>query len=119
MLTGVAAVDSREGTGSDEGSAPVLHRAPLGPLILRSLPVGQIISLHGWRSFEYHRATIMRIAPEVETAFSLATREAARRRNEYVTLEHLLYALLFDADVHDVVQGVGGHVQKIKERLAA
>ena len=38
----------------------------------------------------------MRISPEVEIALSLAANEAARRRHEYVTLEHLLYALLFD-----------------------
>ena len=38
----------------------------------------------------------MRISPEVEIALSLAANEAARRRNELVTLEHLLYALLFD-----------------------
>ena len=38
----------------------------------------------------------MRISPEVEIALSLAANEAARRRHEYVTLEHLLFALLFD-----------------------
>jgi ATP-dependent Clp protease ATP-binding subunit ClpA len=59
----------------------------------------------------------MRISPEVEVAFSLATREAARRRHEYVTLEHLLYALLFDNDTADAVRHAGGDVKKIKTRL--
>ena len=40
----------------------------------------------------------MRVSPEVEIAFALAQREAARRRHEYVTVEHLLYALLFDEE---------------------
>ena len=59
----------------------------------------------------------MRISPEVEVAFSLATREAAKRRHEYVTLEHLLYALLFDTETADAVRHAGGDVRKIKSRL--
>jgi ATP-dependent Clp protease ATP-binding subunit ClpA len=59
----------------------------------------------------------MRISPEVEVAFSLATREAAKRRHEYVTLEHLLYALLFDTETADAVRHGGGDVKKIKGRL--
>ncbi len=61
----------------------------------------------------------MRISPEVEVAFSLATREAARRRHEYVTLEHLLYALLFDNETAETVRHAGGDVQKIKSRLVS
>jgi ATP-dependent Clp protease ATP-binding subunit ClpA len=59
----------------------------------------------------------MRISPEVEVAFSLATREAAKRRHEYVTLEHLLYALLFDTETADAVKHAGGNVSKLKARL--
>ena len=40
----------------------------------------------------------MRISPEVEIALSLAASDAARRRHEYVTVEHLLYALLLRRD---------------------
>ena len=61
----------------------------------------------------------MRISPEVEVAFSLATREAARRRHEYVTLEHLLYALLFDNETAETVRHAGGDIQKIKARLVS
>lgn len=46
----------------------------------------------------------MRISPEVEIALSLAANEAARRHHEYVTLEHLLYALLFDDTTAMVVR---------------
>ncbi len=59
----------------------------------------------------------MRISPEVEIAFSLATREAARRRHEYVTVEHLLYALLFDEETAEVVRHAGGDAAALKKKL--
>ena len=55
----------------------------------------------------------MRISPEVEIALSLAANEAARRRHEYFTLEHLLYALLFDEGTAQVVRHAGGDPQAI------
>jgi ATP-dependent Clp protease ATP-binding subunit ClpA len=61
----------------------------------------------------------MRISPEVEIAVTLATREALRRRHEYVTVEHLLYALLFDPGVERVLKHAGGDVARIKKRLEA
>ncbi|MCL2779266.1 MAG: ATP-dependent Clp protease ATP-binding subunit ClpA [Polyangiaceae bacterium] len=59
----------------------------------------------------------MRISPEVEIALSLAANEAARRRQEYVTLEHLLYALLFDEATALVVRHAGGDITIIKREL--
>src|SRR4051812_48270108 len=61
----------------------------------------------------------MRISPEVEVAFGLATREAARRRHEYVTVEHLFYALLFDSETSEVVRHAGGDVAALKKKLEA
>jgi ATP-dependent Clp protease ATP-binding subunit ClpA len=60
----------------------------------------------------------MRISPEVEIAFSLATREAAKRRHEFVTVEHLLYALLFDAETNQVIRHAGGDAEVLKKKLA-
>ncbi|MFO0666973.1 MAG: ATP-dependent Clp protease ATP-binding subunit ClpA [Polyangiaceae bacterium] len=60
----------------------------------------------------------MRISPEVEIALSLAANEAARRRNEYVTLEHLLHALLFDDATADVIRHAGGKVDELKRELS-
>ena len=51
----------------------------------------------------------MRISPEVEVAFGLAAREAARRKNEYVTVEHLFYALLFDDSTCEAIRHAGGN----------
>ncbi len=59
----------------------------------------------------------MRISPEVEIALSLAANEAARRRHEYITLEHLLYALLFDDATAQVVRHAGGDPAAIKKEL--
>ena len=59
----------------------------------------------------------MRISPEVEIALSLAANEAARRRHEYVTLEHLLYALLFDEATAMVVRHAGGDAVAVKKEL--
>ncbi len=60
----------------------------------------------------------MRISPEVEIALTLAATEAARRRHEYVTVEHFLYALLFDDTTAAVVRHAGGEVGKLKKELA-
>jgi ATP-dependent Clp protease ATP-binding subunit ClpA len=59
----------------------------------------------------------MRISPEVEIAFSLATHEAARRRHEFVTVEHLLYALLHDEETAQVVKHCGGDAAALKKKL--
>jgi ATP-dependent Clp protease ATP-binding subunit ClpA len=59
----------------------------------------------------------MRISPEVEIAVTLATREAIRRRHEYVTVDHLLYALLFDDGVGRILKSAGGNVAKLKKEL--
>ena len=59
----------------------------------------------------------MRISPEVEIALTLAANEAARRRHEYITLEHLLYALLFDEATALVVRHAGGDPDALKKEL--
>ncbi len=59
----------------------------------------------------------IKISPDVEVAFGLATREAARRRHEYVTVEHLFYALLFDGETSEVIRHAGGDVATLKKKL--
>ncbi len=59
----------------------------------------------------------MRISPEVEVAFSLAAREASRRHHEYISVEHLIYALLFDDETKKVVRHAGGDPEALKKRL--
>jgi ATP-dependent Clp protease ATP-binding subunit ClpA len=59
----------------------------------------------------------MRISPEVEIALQVAASDAARRRHEYVTVEHFLYALLFDEATANVVKHAGGDPKKLKTAL--
>jgi ATP-dependent Clp protease ATP-binding subunit ClpA len=59
----------------------------------------------------------MRISPEVEIALSVAASDAARRRHEYMTIEHLLYALMLDQATAAVVRHAGGDPAAIQRKL--
>jgi ATP-dependent Clp protease ATP-binding subunit ClpA len=54
---------------------------------------------------------------ELQKSFRSAAQEAATRRHEYVTLEHLLYALLEDKTSCDVIRNCGGNVSRLREEL--
>ncbi|PYQ28128.1 MAG: ATP-dependent Clp protease ATP-binding subunit ClpA [Acidobacteria bacterium] len=57
------------------------------------------------------------IAKSLQASFEFAVNEAAQRKNEYVTIEHLLFALLHDRDVANVVRACGGSVEELKKLL--
>ncbi len=57
------------------------------------------------------------ITRELQITLSSAVNEAIRRRHEYVTLEHLLYALLQDATASRVIHHCGGDVEALKREL--
>ncbi|MFL6248721.1 MAG: ATP-dependent Clp protease ATP-binding subunit ClpA [Thermoanaerobaculia bacterium] len=57
------------------------------------------------------------IAKALQASFEFAVSEAVRRRHEYVTLEHLLFALLHDRLVADVVRACGADVESLKKQL--
>ncbi|MEJ7730741.1 MAG: ATP-dependent Clp protease ATP-binding subunit ClpA [Polyangiaceae bacterium] len=59
----------------------------------------------------------MQLSPEIEIALSLATREAARRRHEFVTVEHLLYALCFDDESMQILRHAGADPKVLQKRL--
>ncbi len=59
----------------------------------------------------------MRMSPEVEIALSVAANDAARRRHEYFTIEHVLYALLMDDTTANVIRHAGGDPEVLKKRL--
>src|ERR1019366_8553412 len=59
----------------------------------------------------------MRISRDLEISFSLAVNEARRRRHEFLCVEHLLYALLHDTDVAEIILHCGGDVQALKRGL--
>ena len=59
----------------------------------------------------------MRISRELEISLALAMNEARRRRHEFLCIEHLLYALLHDDDVAEILRQCGGDVMALKRSL--
>jgi ATP-dependent Clp protease ATP-binding subunit ClpA len=53
------------------------------------------------------------ITKELQTTLNEAASEAIKRRHEYITLEHLLYALLHDATAAEVIRHCGGHIEEL------
>jgi ATP-dependent Clp protease ATP-binding subunit ClpA len=54
---------------------------------------------------------------ELQATLSAAVEAALRRRHEYVTLEHLLYALLDDAVASNVIRHCGGNAEALRREL--
>ncbi|MCB9778428.1 MAG: ATP-dependent Clp protease ATP-binding subunit ClpA [Alphaproteobacteria bacterium] len=61
----------------------------------------------------------MKIASTLKIALSRAMDDAARRRHEYLTTEHVLLALLHDPDTADVIEAVGGNLARLEKELDA
>jgi len=59
----------------------------------------------------------MQMSVEVEIALNQAQNEAARRRHEYMTVEHLLHALCFDPSTSRILKHAGGDVEGLKKSL--
>ena len=54
---------------------------------------------------------------DVQIAFSLAVREAQRRRHEYLTTEHVLYAILYEEQGQEVIAACGGDAERLRHGL--
>jgi ATP-dependent Clp protease ATP-binding subunit ClpA len=54
---------------------------------------------------------------DVQIAFSLAVREAQRRRHEFLTTEHVLYAMLFDEQGQEILRACGGDIEALRDDL--
>src|ERR1051325_2229836 len=57
------------------------------------------------------------ISKELEATLNFALKEAKARRHEYVSLEHLLYALLRDKDGKAAIVACGGDIEKLNKAL--
>lgn len=57
------------------------------------------------------------ITRELQATLGVALSEAVKRRHEYVTLEHLLFALLDDPTARTVIIHCGGDTEKLREEL--
>ncbi|MDQ3061644.1 MAG: AAA family ATPase, partial [Acidobacteriota bacterium] len=56
---------------------------------------------------------------ELEETLSYAVDEAVKHKHEYVTLEHLLYALLEDTAARDILYNCGAKIEEIAKSLEA
>ena len=57
------------------------------------------------------------LTKELEETLSIAVDEAVRYKHEYVTLEHLLYALIQNSAASDVLTHCGADLQSIRDSL--
>src|SRR5919205_2464295 len=57
------------------------------------------------------------ITKELQDTLNFAAMEAVKRRHEYVTLEHLLYALMHDRTASEIVRHCGGNAEALVKEL--
>ncbi len=57
------------------------------------------------------------ISKELSETLGFAVREARKRRHEYVSVEHILFAILHDNAGIDIIQGCGGNIQGLMASL--
>ncbi|MBC8430840.1 MAG: ATP-dependent Clp protease ATP-binding subunit ClpA [Desulfobacterales bacterium] len=57
------------------------------------------------------------INKQLSETLGFAVREAKRRRHEYVSIEHLLFAILFDSDGVGIIENSGGSIENLKNSL--
>ncbi len=57
------------------------------------------------------------ISKELSTTLGLAVRVAKKRRHEYVCIEHLLYAILYNNAGKEIIESCGGSVENLNNTL--
>jgi len=57
------------------------------------------------------------INKELSETLGFAVREAKKRRHEYVSIEHVLFAILHDRTGVEIIESCGGNVENLKRRL--
>ncbi len=57
------------------------------------------------------------ISKDFELLLSIAIHEAHRRHHEYISLEHLLFAMVNHETGARIIEGCGGNISRIKKRL--
>ncbi len=57
------------------------------------------------------------ISKELSATLGLAVKEAKKRRHEYVSTEHILFAILFDSGGIEIIESCGGNVDGLRSSL--
>ena len=53
------------------------------------------------------------ISKELSVTLGLAVREAKKRRHEYVCIEHILFAILYDSNGIEIIENSGGNIESM------
>ena len=57
------------------------------------------------------------MSKNIESIIIDTDNEAKNRNHEYVCLEHLLFVLLFDSNISNIVMFCGGKIEKLKKQV--
>ena len=57
------------------------------------------------------------ISKELSVTLGLAVREAKKRRHEYVCVEHILFAILYDSVGIEIIENCGGNIENMNRSL--
>ena len=57
------------------------------------------------------------ISKELSETLGFAVREAKKRRHEYVCVEHLLFAILYDSEGIEIIENCGGNIENLRNSL--
>ncbi|MBT8351286.1 MAG: ATP-dependent Clp protease ATP-binding subunit ClpA [Deltaproteobacteria bacterium] len=57
------------------------------------------------------------ISKELSVTLGLAVREAKKRRHEYVCIEHILFATLYDSTGIEIIENCGGNIENLANTL--
>ncbi len=57
------------------------------------------------------------ISKELSETLGFAVREARKRRHEYVCIEHLLFAILYDKNGMEIIENCGGNIGNLRNAL--
>ena len=57
------------------------------------------------------------LSDELKSTINAAIEDTQDRRHEYLTLEHLLLALLDDGSASKVIEGCGGDIEAVRKEL--
>jgi len=57
------------------------------------------------------------ISKELSVTLGLAVREAKKRRHEYVCIEHILFAILYDSIGIEIIENCGGNIENMNTAL--
>lgn len=57
------------------------------------------------------------LSPDLEVSLNLAVSEATRRGHQFVTVEHILYALLHNTAAREAIEACGGDIEHVRQDL--